>query len=114
MTTAREAAMNFIQTVKLRCGYIINNYSDAKLEAQELVRVADAYAATLPQQEERERFSSAQALCILKVRDALLAKDIEEAYHWLYTLDSKQTQHDPFNPWAELERIAAPKGDSHG
>jgi hypothetical protein len=52
-------------------------------------------------------FTPAQAVCILKVRDALLAKDVEEAYHWLYTLDSKQMPHDPFKPWADLERIAA-------
>jgi hypothetical protein len=52
-------------------------------------------------------FTHAQAVCILKVRDALLVKDVQEAYHWLYTLDSKQVPHDPFKPWADLERLAA-------
>lgn len=51
-------------------------------------------------------FSPAQALCILKLRDALLARNYDMAWHWLKTLDSKQVPHDPFKPWADLERIA--------
>lgn len=42
---------------------------------------------------------------ILKVRDALVRADIEDAYHWLY----KVADHDceSFTPWAALERAAA-------
>lgn len=56
--------------------------------------------------EKQYGFEKAQAVCILKVRDALLANDHDEAWHWLYTLDSKQIPHDPFKPWADLERLA--------
>lgn len=67
-----------------------------------LARHAAASSATT----EGMGFTPAQATCILLVRDALLAKDIDEAWHWLYTLDSKQVPHDPFNPWSELEEIS--------
>jgi hypothetical protein len=51
-------------------------------------------------------FSASQATCILKLRDAILKKDFDEAWNWLKTLDSKQVPHDPFQPWVDLERIA--------
>lgn len=86
-------------------------------QAREVQRLGDAFFAgseTGPQSASGAlRFDPAQAVCILKVRDALLAKDIDEAYHWLYTLDSKQVPHDPFKPWAELERLAAIDGGGH-
>src|SRR3990172_4138208 len=38
-------ATELLRTIKLRCGYIINGYSDAKLEGKEIERLADALLA---------------------------------------------------------------------
>ena len=56
------------------------------------------------------KFHPAHAVCILLCRDALIRGDVQSAYHWLYTLDSKQVPHDPFKPWGELLAIA---GDAY-
>lgn len=48
-------------------------------------------------------FTVAQADCILKCRDALIAREYDEVWHQLYMLQTKQSNYDPFAPWINLE-----------
>jgi hypothetical protein len=41
---------------------------------------------------------------VLRVRDALVKKDYEEAYYWLYAIASPE--FDKYYPWADLECVA--------
>ena len=41
---------------------------------------------------------------ILKARDAFIADDYDEVWHWLYSIASPN--HDKTEPWEDLERIA--------
>jgi hypothetical protein len=41
---------------------------------------------------------------ILKIRDAIVEKDYDEAWHWLYSIASPD--YDKLEPWEELERLA--------
>jgi len=43
---------------------------------------------------------------ILKVRDAIIEKDYDEAWHWLYTIASPNYDKTADEVWTDLERIA--------
>lgn len=88
---------------------LTNPFSDSEKVDRALHLVRHALAST-PSAivEKRYGFEKAHAVCILLCRDALIRKDYEAAYHWLYTLNSKQVPHDPFKPWADLEALAGP------
>lgn len=92
--------------------YLMHDYDLEKLKNDPWVvngkaEIVPLYLSAVSETEEkRYGFEKAHAVCILLCRDALLRKDYEGAYHWLYTLDSKQVPHDPFNPWLELEALA--------
>jgi len=42
---------------------------------------------------------------ILKVRDAIIEQDYNEAWHWLYSIASPG--FDKLEPWEELENLAS-------
>jgi len=46
---------------------------------------------------------------ILKVKDALVEKDIDEAYHWLYQIASPNFDKMSKDVWTELEELASGK-----
>lgn len=50
------------------------------------------------------------AVKILRVRDLLVEKDYDEAYHVLYSI--ADPSYTSFTPWAELERTAEPPSDA--
>lgn len=45
-----------------------------------------------------------QSAKLLKMRDALVAGDAQEAYHWLYQIADRG--RDSLTPWDELEALA--------
>jgi hypothetical protein len=76
--------------------------------ALEVYRAIEADQSSRSHERDIMAFHPVHAFLILKVRDAILGKNFDDAYHWLYVLDSKQVPHDPFKPWGELEALAAP------
>ena len=45
-----------------------------------------------------------QAICLLKVRDALVKEDIDEAWHWLYKAADYNMNR--LDVWEDWERMA--------
>ena len=47
-----------------------------------------------------------EAIKILKIRDAMIEKDYNEAWHWLYQIASPNFDKNCEDVWTELEKLA--------
>ena len=48
----------------------------------------------------------ATAIKILKIRDALIEEDYQEAWHWLYQIASPNFDKNYEDTWTDLEKLA--------
>ena len=50
--------------------------------------------------------NKAEAIKILKIKDAMIKKDYNEAWHWLYQIASPNFDKNYEDVWTDLEKLA--------